>query len=229
MPSSAQIVNTEELLDDLRRSISYASRAGLLRDRELSTLEAIEAEIRDQHPADPRKLLVALNQVAAIIAPITVADLRAGRDPFDPANQTKARLMQMALAGIALLVLVLIGAYMSVLQSEQQIVREIADISELHPEQKILTLRKLARWDEPIARPSVVYDDYHARIAELRDLSDRMTHAVAAAEAANKYTVWLPVDAQTPTNDELPRHYLKPTPPPVEASTVELGHPVGAS
>ena len=109
---SQSIVDVDALVDDLRMATAYASRVGLLQEAGLlDSLKAAEDTLRAEGKPDMHVLTVALNNVVRVIAPLTMADLRFGRDPLSPANQKQGRLLQLCLTALALGVLLLIGYF----------------------------------------------------------------------------------------------------------------------
>lgn len=132
MTTPHSIIDLDSLLDDLRLGVRYAARVGVLSDRAiLSTLDAAEAAIAANQRPDVFALTTALNEIAALIAPMTIADLYFKRDPFLPESQRKSGVMQMALMLFALTVLATIGDYMHSLQREQEALSAIEKIRDL--------------------------------------------------------------------------------------------------
>lgn len=182
--AAASIIDSGALVRDLRLCVEYASRAGLLRDKQvIEALDTAEKSLRDDQAADVYALMVALNEVTHLIAPITVADLTFERDPFSPDNQRRSRVAQLWLSLMALFVLFLIGYFMQALRVEQAAIEEVSALQALRPELKLTALRNIAQFDEPIEKRSTVYDDFHQRISELREINTRLF--LAYTEAVN--------------------------------------------
>lgn len=171
------ILDFDELVGDLRLAVAYAARAGLLREPSVLGLlksadDTVAASQRDFHA-----LTQALNAVAQLIAPMTVADLRFGRDPFTPVNQTRAHRKQLGLTFLALVVLVLIGDFMHALRQEKDALITLQQVETLKPIEKLTTLRKMAQYESPLKAPNALYDQFHQRIDEIRAIKFKIRHS----------------------------------------------------
>ena len=127
---------------------------------------------------------MALNDVASLIAPMTLADLHFGRDPFAESNQQRSRVLQLCLTIFALLVLVVVGHFMHSLQQEQDALVTLEQIQELKPQQKLTAVRKMAQWEGPLGSPNTLYDQYHQKIAELVQINNRVSSSYTTAVVA---------------------------------------------
>jgi hypothetical protein len=179
------IIDLDCLLGDLRLAVRYAARVGVLTDRAiLVTLEAAENALAAKQRPDVYALATALNDIAALIAPMTIADLNFRRDPFLPESQRKSAFMQMALMIFALSVLATIGDYMHSLQREQEALSALEKIRDLRPQEKLTELRRIAQWDEPLAlprTPRTLNDQYHQKVAELLQINSTMVNTYSSA------------------------------------------------
>jgi hypothetical protein len=182
------IIDLQSLLDDLRLSVRYAARVGVLKDRAImQTLEVAEDAMANARRPDVFALTTALNEIAAAIAPMTIADLHFKRDPFRPESQRKSGMMQMALMLFSLSVLAIIGDYMHALQREQEALTSLEKIRELQPQQKLTELRRIAQWDDPLALPRAsrtLNDQYHQKVAELLQINSTMVNTYSSAVTA---------------------------------------------
>lgn len=80
-------------VQDLRLGVHYGVQAGLFKDHDaLDVLANAEKAFANAEEPDTRALTIALNEVAALIRPLTLADLQRGRDPFLQKNQKKGTL-----------------------------------------------------------------------------------------------------------------------------------------
>lgn len=185
MTTPQSIIDLDSLLGDLRLAVRYAARVGVLSDRAiLSTLDTAEAAIAMNERPDVFALTTALNEISALIAPMTIADLYFKRDPFLPASQRKSGVMQMVLMMFALTVLATIGDYMHSLQREQEALSAIEKIRELRPQEKLTELRRIAQWDEPLSlprTPRTLNDQYHQKVAELLLINSTMVNTYSSA------------------------------------------------
>ena len=152
-------------------------------------LEGAERALASSTKPDAYALTSALNDVASIIAPVTVADLRYGRDPFLPENQRRARIIQLCLTFFSLVVLVLTGYFMNSLHREQDALVTLEKIQDLKPQQKLTELRKMAQWEQPLGMPrtpNTLYDQYHAKAAELSQINSRVVDSYTTAVVASE-------------------------------------------
>ncbi len=188
------IVDLEELAEDLRLAVAYASRAGLLQEPAvLQLVQAAEPRVPEGGSApalDLHALTRALASVSRLILPVTVADLRNGRDPFAPAVLRSARAKQLALTLMAILLLVLIGDYMQALRQEQDALASVQQILLLKPHEKVTALRRLAQQEIPKARSASVSDQYHQRVAELHAMRFQIESAHKLAYEATITPLW---------------------------------------
>ena len=181
------IVDIEELAADLRLATAYSVRAGLLREQ--ATIEAIgnaEKSLAPGQSPDVHALTKAVNEIVNLIAPVTLADLRYGRDPFAEKNQKIAKWLQAVLTTLALGTLVIIGAMMESLRSEQEVLQLLQQVQEAKPQQKLTSLRRLVQYEKPLDK-SVGAEAYYNRLNELYQLNSKMkgsyTRALMAANA----------------------------------------------
>ncbi len=178
------IVDVEELVNDLRRGVGYATRAGLLHDNSLLDVAKCWEDTEGRSQADTYALVAARNRLSQLIAPITFTDLSGGRNPFDEANQKIGKRLQFILTIAALVVLMLIGFYMHAVQREQAAILTLQDIQSLRPLEKLHSLRKMAQWENPLASPTTLYDEYHQRASELHAIKERIENVYLQAVEA---------------------------------------------
>jgi hypothetical protein len=187
MPPTSSVINLDILVQDLQRSVEYASRAGLLKDRTvLESINAAERAIRSGAEADVSAVVLALNAVTQLIAPITVADLNFGRDPLSEENQERAKKLQFGLTFFCLVILILVGFSMNALRIEQGAIVELNELQELNPQSKLTALRMIAQNDlsqgsQDIAKYTALLDEYHQRSIELKQINDRMASTYTRA------------------------------------------------
>lgn len=192
MMSNTRIVDVDSLLADLRIAVRYAGRVGVLKNRGvIETIEQAESALeRDERP-DAYAMTMALSEIATAIAPVTIADLQFGRDPFQPESQRKASLMQVTLTAVALVILAMIGYFMHALQREQDAVASIENIRAMQPQQKLTDLRRIAQWDDPLALPrgpQLLTDQYYQKLTELTHIYNAMLNTYTSAVSAKDIT-----------------------------------------
>jgi hypothetical protein len=91
--------------------------------------------------ADIHALMLALNEIAQVISPMTLADLKFGRDPFDSRNQITSKKLQFCLTLFALIVLTLIGYFMQSLRQEQSAIATLRGATRRFQPGSVSTLR----------------------------------------------------------------------------------------
>ncbi len=168
---ASSILDRNSLLADLRLAAGYASRAGLLSDPALlDRLRAVESDsLTEGNSVNPHALTIALNDLAQVIQPMTLADLRCGRDPFERASQRRARTLQFWLAILALCTMGVIGHSMSALGAEKaglQAMLQLQLTQPMQPMQQINALRRMAQLEDPLAHRDASSELYRQRLAE---------------------------------------------------------------
>ena len=144
--TTGKIVDIDALVEDLRLVVAYSAKAGILSESSLfNSIDAAEEALIDSQKRDVKPVVEALNNTVRAIWPMTLADLKFGRDPFLETNQHKARALQFGLTIFALIVLFLMGHFMQALKQEQEAVSLIEQSQNLEPQQKLTALRKLAQ------------------------------------------------------------------------------------
>ncbi len=154
---------------DLRMMTTYAARVGVLSDPQvLESLSTLEKGRRSAHAPEVHALTLALNKVAQAILPMTLADLRSGRDPLEPDNQRRARVLQLGLAALALVTMLIIGSSMQSLRIEKTGLKALEQFQTqaMQPTRKATELRKIAQFDDPLAKPNLSSDLYREKLAE---------------------------------------------------------------
>jgi len=196
--AESHLIDTGELVDSLRRAIGYAASAGLLGDeRVLRTLKDAEAALAAGARPDVEALSLALNRISTAISPITLVDLATGRDPLSPDNQRRSQRFRFWLTLFAFGVLLHIGYFIHSLQLEQAVLSGIDAIQEQQPRKKLVSLRKLAQFEKPLAEQSARNDLYHEKVAELINLNNRMMvtyRAATEAEAIHLFPLPVAID-----------------------------------
>jgi hypothetical protein len=188
---SNSLFDVESLLEDLGRMVAYAVRAGVLRNPAvIDSLKSFEASVAAGQKPDIHLLNLAINGVAQDIAPITLADLSFGRDPFTAVNQTRAKRLQLMLSIFALGVLILIGSFMDSLHREKAALLALKEtkneVQQFRPGEKIHALRKMAQWGNPVNGPTASLDQYYQKVDELKQISTRIQSSLQAAAYASE-------------------------------------------
>jgi hypothetical protein len=177
-----------DLLSSLREAVDYATTAGLLKDANaLATLDAAESARRDGQAPDLKAVSQALNDMVALIAPLTLADLHFHRNPLSRENQARTRMYQFWLPVMALLTLLLIGYLMQSLRQAQSFVARVEQVQSQHPEQRLAALQQMVLVDKLLAastsRPgSSVRVQYLEKLSEMQRLNDELVALSALAD-----------------------------------------------
>ncbi|MBB6583829.1 hypothetical protein [Ralstonia solanacearum] len=183
--STPPIVDADALIKDLRIAVTYAVRAGLLRDKEIiDLLETAEVGMKNGAGPDFSALTLSLNGISRVIAPITLADLHCNRDPFEEGNQKHSRVLQLFLTILALVVLLAVGTFMDALRIEQEALTSLTQIRDLRPDVKLNAVRKMAQDKSLLQAKEVFYEEYQRKVGELRQLNSKIEEATRAALAA---------------------------------------------
>jgi hypothetical protein len=219
-------IETEVLLADFRRGVEYASRAGLLRDPDLlSRISTVGDHAVDS--AETRQALITnVNSLASVIAPITYADLACGRDPFEAKNQAIARTMQFVLGIFALVVVVLLVYYNYAVHAEQSAIATLQGLQNVHPVDKVNALRKMIQWERALKPPpTTMFEEYHQRTSELRDLMEKIGRVSEEAGHA----VELPLIPFVRYREAFPHTVPPPQLPPPPSGNAALALPVSSA
>ena len=209
---SIAVADTEALVSDLRIATRYAARLGLLRDEAVfGKLQCVEQSLKCESGVNAHALTVALNDVAQLIAPMTVADLRFGRDPFLPSNQQKSWWLQLGLAVVALCVLLITGYFMHSLRTEQAGLKALKQLESMHPQSAMTALRKMAQEDLPRENSGLTLTLYRQKGSKFVELSRSLYMAINKGLHANSTTLFPSLQILTSLYEEPP---LPPTYPP---------------
>ncbi len=140
-----------DLVSSLREAVDYATTAGLLKDASaLAALDSAEAAQKRGDQPDHKAVSEALNNMVAMIAPLTLADLHFDRNPLSPANQARTRKFQFWLPVLALVLLVLIGYFMQSLRHSQSFIARVERVQGQNPDQKLAALLQLILFDKSL-------------------------------------------------------------------------------
>jgi hypothetical protein len=174
-----------DLLDSLREAVDYATTAGLLKDASaLDVLDAAEGARQRGEKIDLKAVSAALNEMVALIAPLSLADLEFDRNPLSPTNQARARRFQFWLPVLALVLLLSIGYFMQSLRYAHSFVARVERVEGQNPEYKLAALQQMILFDEPLeaSKPrDTMRGQYLEKVAELQRLSTELVSLSAQA------------------------------------------------
>lgn len=186
MPAAATDLRQHvDLLRSLREAVDYATTAGLLKDAAaLAVLDEAEGARERGEKPDLRAVSEALNNMVALIAPLSLADLHFDRNPLSPANQARTRKFQFWLPVLALVLLLSIGYFMQSLRYAQSFIARVERVEGQNPEYKLAALQQMILFDEPLeaSKPrDTMRGQYLEKVAELQRLSTELVSLSAQA------------------------------------------------
>jgi hypothetical protein len=175
MPDS----EAQELLQDAALVLHYAARAGRLPDDGLVTaINRVRSASPDAVSPELPALVAALNGAVRSIAPMTLAELRAGLSPFDPRGQARLRRSQIIFAVLTIVLAALVADYTEYLHRQDTAMSTLRQLQESRPLDKLNDLRKMVQIESVLSKHDPIhYDKYHRSMTELRDLLDRLSGA----------------------------------------------------
>jgi hypothetical protein len=186
-------MDMQTLVVDAKLVLEYAVRAGKLPDKTLG--EAIERLEGSESAQSAFDLQYAMNTVVACIAPMTLVDLRAGRNPFSHNNIQIRRRWQISLSFATIALIVVIANYQFLVQRQESALREYRLVVEARASERITEVRKLVQQGHALAKDSCQRDVYQKARHELRQLADRSVIASRALIDLSRSSAWPMVDA----------------------------------
>lgn len=184
--SDTPVSGLEALFADLRLICAYAAKAGLMTEDLLSASAKANDALAGHKPRDARPVLAALSLGVQRIKPMTLADLKSGRDPFEPKNYLRAQFAQLWLAAFALIVLGCLVVYMLDLQREQEALLNIEQVSSLNPREKLTALRRMVQNQTPQERASL-QQQYREKGEELARIYGRIVNSYIQTREAKDF------------------------------------------
>ena len=160
------------LLEDARLVIAYAVRAGKLPDNTLPEAVSRLAKLTDTGEPDVLAFQTAMNSAVLAMEPMTIADLRAGRSPFDSRNVKSRKRWQV---GLAVFTLVIVGAIAHchfLIQREEVALRAFNESRDARGSEKITAARKIVQFQDALDPKSCKFDEYQRARHDLRTLAD---------------------------------------------------------
>jgi hypothetical protein len=167
----------KQLLDDAHLVIDYAVRVGRLPDERLpKAVDAVESATTPESVAQHVPALAdAFNKAIVAIAPMTLIDLRGGRNIFDPRNRRYICTLQATFSVLTIALTLVVAIVTEDLHRQDTTLKALQQIQETHPLDKLNALRKMAQFDAALDKQDSMYDQYHHGLSELRDLQDKVT------------------------------------------------------
>ena len=181
------------LIADARLILEYAVRAGKLQD------DSLAVAIQDLETLDsPRNIIGlqnAMNAVVTQIAPMTLVDLRAGRNPFDQRNVHARSRWQIGLSLATLILIAIIAYYQFLVQGQESALRAYREILDARGSERITDVRKLVQQGHALAKDSCQRDAYQKARHEVRQLADRWAVASTTLFQLSQASAWPLVDS----------------------------------
>ncbi len=181
------------LIADARLILEYAVRAGRLQDSSLAeAIQALEGQDSARNIID---LQNAMNAMALLIAPMTLVDLRAGRNPFDQRNVHARSRWQIGLS-LATLALIAIIAYSQYLgQRQESALRAYKEVVAARGSERITDVRALVQQGHALAKDSCQREAYQKARHDLRELADRALVSSKMLYDLSRESAWPVVDS----------------------------------
>lgn len=186
------VVDLKSLIADARLILEYAVRAGKLPNDALA--KSIQRLENSESARDIIALQNAMNEVVTAVAPMTLVDLRAGRNPFDQRNIDARSRWQVGLALGTLWLIVVIAYYQYLVQRQEAALRAFKDVVEARASEKITDARNLAQVGNALTKDSCQRDAYQKARHDLRQLAGRTVMASTTLFELSKASAWPMVD-----------------------------------
>jgi hypothetical protein len=169
----------EDLLRDAGLVVDYAARMGRLPDNALLTAIAkVRSASSEAAPLDVPGLVIALNDAVRAMAPMTLAQLRAGLSPFDATGHKKLRVSQVFFSVLTIVLVALVADLTEYLHRQDAAMKGLVQAREARPLDKLNELRKMVQIESILSKQDAAhYDRYQRSVTEIRDLQNRLSGA----------------------------------------------------
>ncbi len=176
------------LLDDARLVIGYAVRIGRLTDDTLQkAVYEVESATPDAKGQSVPLLTNALNNAIKAIAPMTLIDLRAGRNPFDPRNQRFIKVLQAVFCVLTITLTISVARMSDTLHRLDTAMKAFQQIQESRPLEKLTALRKMVKFDAVLSKQdSIAFDQYNRSISEIQILQAQISALSDLVDSASE-------------------------------------------
>ena len=176
------------LLDDARLVIGYAVRIGRLTDDALQkAVYEVESATPDAKGQSVTLLTNALNNAIKAIAPMTLIDLRAGRNPFDPRNQRFIKVLQAVFCVLTITLTISVARMSDTLHRLDTAMKAFQQIQESRPLEKLTALRKMVKFDAVLSKQdSIAFDQYNRSISEIQILQAQISALSDLVDSASE-------------------------------------------
>ena len=182
-----------QLIADARLILEYAIRAGKLQD------DALAVAIQQMEDSESAQQILALqnamNGVVAQIAPMTLVDLRAGRNPFDQRNVHARSRWQIGLSFATLGLIAVIAYYQYLVQRQDASLRAYHEVVEARGSERITDVRMLVQRRNALEKDSCQQEAYQKAQHQLRSLANQSLVASKALFDLSGESAWPFVDS----------------------------------
>jgi hypothetical protein len=183
--------DARELIADARLVLEYAVRSGKLPG--IALAEAIEQLEASNSARSIIDLQQAMNDVVPAIAPMTLVDLRAGRNPFDRRNVRARNRWQFGLSVATLVLIAIIANYQYSVQELSSALQAYNKVTDARGSERITDLRKLVQ-QGALAKDSCQRDSYQKARHELSQLARQTAMAKDTLLGLSTASAWPIVD-----------------------------------
>jgi hypothetical protein len=181
------------LIADARLILEYAIRAGKLQDDSLAV--AIQQMEDSERAQEIIALQNAMNGVVAQIAPMTLVDLRAGRNPFDQRNVHARGRWQIGLSFATLGLIAVIAYYQYLVQRQEAALHAYHEVVEARGSERITDVRMLVQRRNALEKDSCHQEAYQKAQHQLRSLANQSLIASKALFDLSGESAWPFVDS----------------------------------
>lgn len=208
--------------------IAYAVRAGKLPDNSLPEAVGRLAQSSDSDEPDVLAFQTAMNAAVLAMEPMTLADLRAGRSPFDRRNVRSRKRWQVGLAVFTLVIVAAIAHCHFLIQREEVALRAFNESRDARGSEKITAARKIVQFQDALDPKSCKFDEYQRARHDLRTLADLTVVSWEALRRLAQESPWPFLDQINRSTSMAPipeARAASPQPaPPSPATTQTIDH-----
>ena len=176
------------LLDDARLVIGYAVRIGRFTDDSLQkAVYEVESATPESRAQSVTILTDALNNAIKAIAPMTLIDLRAGRNPFDPRNQRFVKVLQAIFCVLTITLTISVARMTDTLHRLDTAMKAFQQIQESRPLEKLTALRKMVKFDAVLSKQdSISFEQYNRSISEIQIIQAKISGLSDLVDSASE-------------------------------------------
>jgi hypothetical protein len=182
-----------DLLEDARLVAGYAYRSGQLNgDPIITEMTQFEEDLAAHLKPNRAQFAATVSKLVSDIAPMTLQDLRDGRDAFSPRTGKISRRAQVIMSLLGLLVMFAVGYYSLVLNEQLTALDAYNEIKTSRLDDKFTELRK--HWRDLVdsqVPEDARFDVLHHEIEEIRTIRLQSVAAAQRIERAQRLSLSL--------------------------------------